>query len=804
MTAKRFRPACGVFPLALAALLLLAALLVLPFDNSISAFLRGLSQRGGNRTLLEEALALFRPFGKADVIVLIALAIGFCGWRRKAVQILAALILAGILVWPLKLGVGRDRPNLSNSLSFPSGDTATAVAFCAPFLGASPWALPAAIGLGGGVAAGRVFDGRHYPSDVLAGAALGLLAGIIAVRLLGRTSWRPRRYGFLAGLVILAGLEILQRQTSRGIPNISLFLRIWAPLGCFLVAARLLPLLIRRLRSSDFFRLESPHARRAALLAVCLIATAGYVFLTKASTLWDRDEPRFSRATVEMVESGNYLYPTFNGALRPDKPILIYWLMSVPVRLWGASEWTCRAIAPLATLITALLAYWLGCRLGGARTGLMGAVFLVTSPLLLVSGTAATTDALLLMWIVAAFCAFALSWLDGFRPLHAMLLGLALGGALLTKGPVGLAIPLLSILLALAAGRRATPLRRGPYLLWLLLATALGVALFLAWALPANAATGGQFLQKGLGHHVVGRSLTPLESHGGQSLFYVFYYVPILLFAFFPWILYVPAVFRGPVRGWRANGGFLLLLCWAAPVLVVMSIVATKLPHYVLPMWPALALMAALGAAAALRDPRDFASAPGARIGLWCFGFAGTILGFALIAAPWLVPVEGLRIPAVNMGIVFLTMTVTGARLYLRGRHDAAVAVLAAGMAVVILTAGACLLPALESVKIAPRLAAAIMRDTAPSVPASACGFGEPTLNFYLGRGPVEPLPEDALRAWGLRPGPGVLVVSDAVLHRQADALGQGRIRVIASVKGFNYSQGKWIEVLAMLRESRH
>ena len=540
--------------LMLAVLLLLGAVAMLPFDDALSDLLRSIGRKGGKTAALQEALALLRPLGKGDVIVLIALVIGFCGWRRKAVQIFLSLLLVSAMVWPLKLTVGRERPNRANPHSFPSGDTATAVAFCAPFLGASPWALPATLGLGGGVAAGRVFDGRHYPSDVLAGAALGLVAGIAAVRLLRRVSWRPRRSWFLGGLLILGAIEVYHLQTARGMPNVSSFLQVWGPLGCFLAAARLISLLIRRQETSGLLHLNSPRTRRAAILAVFLTAAAVYIFVTNSSTLWDRDEPRFSRATVEMVESGNYLYPTFNGALRPDKPILIYWLMSLPVRLMGPTEWTCRLIAPLATAIAALMVYWLGSRLGGARAGIMAAAFLVTAPLTIVSGTAATTDALLLMWIVAAMCAFAASWLDGFRPRHALLMGLALGGALLTKGPVG-AIPLLCVVLALVLMRKRLPFRPVAYLPWLLLAAAIGLCIFLAWALPADAATNGEFFRKGVGHHVVGRSLEPLESHGGKSLLFVFYYLPIMLFAFFPGTLYLPAFFRRPgqSRGDRPN-----------------------------------------------------------------------------------------------------------------------------------------------------------------------------------------------------------------------------------------------------------
>src|SRR5882672_5076989 len=91
-------------------------------------------------------------------------------------------------------------------------------------------------------------------------------------------------------------------------------------------------------------RASSPWFLAAALISIFALAS----WLTTRSTLWDQDEPRFSQATVEMLKSGQWLYPTFNGALRPDKPILIYWLMSIPVGIFGASEWALRVWAAIA------------------------------------------------------------------------------------------------------------------------------------------------------------------------------------------------------------------------------------------------------------------------------------------------------------------------------------------------------------------------------------------------------------------------------------------------------------------------
>jgi 4-amino-4-deoxy-L-arabinose transferase-like glycosyltransferase/membrane-associated phospholipid phosphatase len=783
--------------LAAAALFIVAAAL-LPFDDTIASAVRAFSHRVGPRHMIQEFLVLIRPFGKGDVIILLALVMGLVGCRRRALQLLLALTLVTLLVWPFKLGVGRERPGRPTSDSFPSGDVATIAALCAPLAQASPLAgAVAALGTVG-VAAGRIYDGRHYPADTVAGAAFGLLAGAVAIRLVNRIRRLPRRRWFAAGAVLLVIVDSLQLTWARSLPNILAFLFVWGPVAALLLASRVAASLTRRqARWSD-------TAARAAwirlLMMIVLMTLAHYVLLTASSTLWDRDEPRFSRATVEMVQTGNYLYPTFNGALRPDKPILIYWLMSIPVRLFGAGEMTCRAVAPLAAAGAALMTAWIGLRLAGPLTGLLAGAIMVSTPLLLVSGTAATTDALLLFCITGAIAAFLKSWWDGLRATHIACLAACLAAALLTKGPVGLVVPLLAVGGIMAATHRQAAVRVRAYLPWLLLAVLVGVAAFLAWGLPANAATGGELARRGLGHHVVNRAVTPLESHGGASVLFVLYYLPLIALTFFPWTLYLlPALGSPATPAPAARPGRRLTLAWALPIIVLMSLVATKLPHYILPAWPALALLTALGLTKSLSAPRHPITGL-ERTGRWSFGLVGALLSGGLIILPWFVPVYGVRVPAVSAGLVLAGMTWLTLAHHRQARHAAAVVTLLAGMSLLILTAALRLLPAIEAVKLAPALASVIHARTAETVPVSTCGFGEPSLTFYLNRGPVEALDEAALADWAQRPGRGVLVVTEPKAARHWEALRRGAVRVLETHRGFNYSQGKWLDTFIMVR----
>lgn len=780
-----------------AAFLLAVAAAIYPFDYTISDSIRAFSRSVGKLHILQELLNLFRPFGKGDVVLVIVAGLGICGLRKRSTHIILALVIMTVLIWPFKLGIGRERPGYKNTHSFPSGDAATAAAFFMPLAAASPLMIPVAVAVNAGVAAGRVYDGRHYPSDVLAGIAFGIMASSLAGGILRRWPLKLRRrwFAIIGGVILL--FSLINLSWARATPFVLDFLRTWGPLGVILMLARFIPVWLHQ-------RQESPHPGRGFLLISLLIFSL-YLSLTTASTLWDRDEPRFARATVEMVESGNYLYPTFNGQLRADKPILIYWLMSIPIRILGVSELSCRMVAPLATLLAAFLTYWIARRLFSRETALWAGLILMLTPLMTVSGTAATTDALLLACITGSISAFMLSWLNGFRLWHFILLVIALAGALLTKGPVGLAAPTL-VIASILIFARSEVIRPWRYAGWLLFAISAATILFLSWGLQANAATQGEFLRLGIGKHVVSRSLNAMESHGGKSFLFYFYYLPVILLTFFPWIIYLPRIFT-PTQDetGQTRHNIRMLLCWVTPVVILMSVVATKLPHYILPCWPALAMAAAVGLRKAeqakMAGNRSFA----ARFGLGCFLVVGFVLGFGLIIAPWAMPkfpIFGIRVPATVIGTVFVAMTIFAWHYYGKGMHHYVAGILVSSMMVVFLSASLFLLPAIEPMKLSPLIARVIQGHTPPSIPVSTCGYGEPSLNFYLGRCPIDSLEEYELAKWVTTPGRGILVVTDAKLRPYRHAFKSSGIETLGIIPGFNYSHGKQVKIHILLRSN--
>ena len=783
--------------------------LVWPFDQVLSGLLRLSGPRQGS-LLLWFAAQPVKLFGKGDVLFLLGLVLAIHRWKRVAFAACLAVLIAGLIIIPAKSVFERQRPDGRDKRSFPSGDAAAVAAFLVPIATAFPSTRPIAIAGIAAVGLARVAVGRHFPSDILGGIAIGLFVGAVVVSL--KVSLRPRVRRFLrrSWLAVGLGLFILLRLLVGGSGDwreMIQFLSIFGPAVGFLAVIPFVRVWFRRGRRET---LSAKKRERVFALILAAVIFAGLLFVTTRSTLWDRDEPRFSEATVEMIHSGNHLVPTFNGQLRPDKPILIYWLMSLPVRIFGPTEFACRFFAPVGAALACLLTYYLSFNLFGTGTGLLAMAVLATTPLLLIPGTAATTDAVLLAMMVAAFALFEVGLREGLRKVHTLALGLVLGAALLIKGPVGLVIPVLGIIGILVFGRRFS----AAWAKYLLPSILLGIVIFLAWAIPANEATGGEFLRRGIGYHVFARTFRPIDSHGGNYLLFLPFYIPVVILAFFPWTLFLPASLSALAAGRIAGErGRYFLLGWIIPTFFLMSIVSTKLPHYILPIWPAFALAVAGTIKAAEEGalaPRDITWLVRGR---WLFGVIGVVGGAGLVVAPWLVPAlafsppgsdpgsPGLAWSMAGLGCVLLVMTFFGLRECSAKRYRSTAAILAAGAIALMFTITILGLPVVERFKVSKPLADAIRSQTAADVPVAQFDYDEPSLIFYLGRRHLKAVGNAAaVTAWAKEPRPGVLILSRKALDVIESKKGPLGLKEIASARGFNYSYGKWVDLVALGR----
>jgi 4-amino-4-deoxy-L-arabinose transferase-like glycosyltransferase len=328
-----------------------------------------------------------------------------------------------------------------------------------------------------------------------------------------------------------------------------------------------------------------------------IIATA-YLLLTLPNlgrqTLWDMDEGVNAEAGREMLESGNWVTPYFNYQIRTAKPALLYWLQAISFALFGVDEFAARIPSVICGLMTSIVTYELARRMFSPTTGLISAVALISCIEFALISHAATPDPPLLLFTTSAFLCFWSGSQNGARWWFvptAFFCGLAM----LTKGPIGVMIPVASILGYLLWSKQTSILvdRR---LIW-------GVVAFLAVSLPwyilVTVETKGVWTRSFFLNENMHRFHEPMDSHSGG----LYYHAVLLLALFAPWSfvigptlwIAVREAFQKPVGTPEAPkenpNPYRLLLLLFAIVITMFSIAATKLPNYVLPLYPAIAIL---------------------------------------------------------------------------------------------------------------------------------------------------------------------------------------------------------------------
>src|SRR5438132_4541266 len=366
------------------------------------------------------------------------------------------------------------------------------------------------------------------------------------------------------------------------------------------------------------------RARLVLLLTLCAL-----LFCLGLGTpgLTDRAEGSNAEAARELVASGDWLTPTLNGSPRFAKPILIYWLISGSYLAFGVSEFTARLPSALFGTLLVLMQYAFASRIFGPTVGLRAALMLLLNFEVLAIGRMVLTDmALVFFTTFSIFCFFLAMqgvgrtkrWYWGFY------IGMAL--ATLTKGPVGVLIPLLAVIPYLLFTRRGREVARECRLLP-------GTAVFLLIAAPWYAA---MFLLHGAGYAASARgdTLTRFSSviggHGGTILFYI----PILFLGFFPWSGFLPAALVQALRKSDEDPQRAVqFLCavWVLGVFIFFTLSSTRLPHYIAPLFPAAALLVAASWDQFLSTQSGRAGA----VSLWLTLGVRCVLGLAFVGLDW-------------------------------------------------------------------------------------------------------------------------------------------------------------------------
>ncbi len=333
--------------------------------------------------------------------------------------------------------------------------------------------------------------------------------------------------------------------------------------------------------------------------AVALALGFAFLFLFQLGdlSLVDYDEGAYAEVAREMVVRDDLLRPFLDGEPWYEKPPALYWSMVAGTRLFGMTPLGIRLFNALAAVALILVVYAFARRPLGERAALLSAIALGCSIELIALARVALTDLQLTLWLTITLGCLhraleadrsqgATGW--GRAGLGWFLLAcLASGAAMLTKGLIGFLLPGGAVFLVCLYERRLRRLFRP---VWLVAGLPVLFGVGLSWYFAIGAADGWGFMRELFWEHHVGRFLSPKQSHGGP----IVYYVPVLLLGFLPWSVFLPlAVKRGELDSADdERGRFLRLLAtFALLVFVFFSLAATKLPNYVAPTLPALALL---------------------------------------------------------------------------------------------------------------------------------------------------------------------------------------------------------------------
>lgn len=472
------------------------------------------------------------------------------------------------------------------------------------------------------------------------------------------------------------------------------------------------------------------HVRACALLVLVSL----FAFLPGFASISpiDRDEARFAQASKQMLESGNFIDIRFKEDVRYKKPVGIHWLQVASVSLAemmvGPSARTTIAFYRLPSLLGAigavLLTYWAALPFVSRRGALLAGGMMATCVLLGIEARLAKTDAMLLFTVLASMGALARAYMVRERGRPASRLdaaifwtGLAIG--ILVKGPMAplfVALAILPLVVVERSGRFLLGLRPLVGILWCLL-------LVLPWFVAIYFVTNGAFYKLAVGVDMLGKVTEGQEGHWAPPGTYL-----LLIWGTF-WPSVALAVMALPFA-WRARRerAVTFLIAWVVPAWIVFEITATKLPHYVLPLYPALAILTALAAERGELDRvgrrlRDF---------VWFWPTLGAVLSIALAVGFYYFG-QGLAAAAWPVLVLALLLLVLAAQSAVSVGPVAAF--LVAGLGALVLYTGVyhAIVPHLRSLWISEQLAAITRDSGCPADRIATVPYQEPSLAFLAG-----------------------------------------------------------------------
>jgi 4-amino-4-deoxy-L-arabinose transferase-like glycosyltransferase len=545
-----------------------------------------------------------------------------------------------------------------------------------------------------------------------------------------------------------------------------------------------------------------------------LIAVALFVFFTNlgGAHLFDDDEPRNAACAVEMMERGNLVVPMFNGELREHKPVLLYWFMASAYSVLGVSEFSARLWSALFAVGTVLCTYHVGRLLLDRQIALWAGLMMSSCPMFTAVGRAATPESMLVFFTTLAlllYVVFVLREKRGFLPemwpeavdrtdgglrflprsrFAWIVLYFIFGVAVLAKGPVGVVIPAATIGLFviliqyfdrlrntttaenepktifgrvtwLVGNIRVSDFTRALWAMHPVTGLCVGLAVALPWYIAVGYMTGGDWIMGFLVEHNLGRFMQPMENHRGNSL----YYVVAILAGAFPWSVILPlAMFSAARRlqtGTPQQATYLFIMTWAVFQVAFYSLASTKLPHYILSAYPALALLTSAFLVNWVRGEVPVYRA-WMRVGFGSMIATGVVMtaGLATAAYIFLPGAEWLGVA----GLVPVLGGVAACVWHEQGRRERAalaLATTAVAMSAVVFHFGAEVVNGYQN---SAAIAAAAGKTDGEPVDIAAYRYFRPTMTFYAGQPvPMLHFGQDVAKFWSEAPAGCVVLRSD-------------------------------------------
>ncbi len=326
------------------------------------------------------------------------------------------------------------------------------------------------------------------------------------------------------------------------------------------------------------------RSRDTLLAALLVAAILPYVLNLGVSSIWDANEAFYAQTPREMIETGDYVTPSFNFQLRMNKPVLSYWNVAASYHLFGISEWSERLPIAIGALVIIGTAFGLGRLLGGTFAGLLAALVLATSPRFVLLARRIIIDIHITMWTGLVLLLFALAETrPQRRRLYLCLMYVAAGFGVLTKGPVAVFLPAVVFFIYLASQKRLGDLRH----MMLPTGALISLAIVVPWYYFLYREHGWEYI----GSFIFGENLERYAEAIGEQSRGMLFYIPVMLADLFPWSLMIPVALWWAIRDERQDRVARLLVVWIAAIVVFFSLSGTKEDLYILPIVPAEAAL---------------------------------------------------------------------------------------------------------------------------------------------------------------------------------------------------------------------